>query len=111
MTDRVGMITVKSPSDQPGPGGTRLKITVVPFTTSTRICRSILYIPYTSMSKAQALRELPSVRDRCEKVYKLAQEGKVDHFVLNEGRYEDIIEVCAKAINVSAAWVQEPAYG
>ena len=48
----------------------------------------------------QALRELPSVRARCEKVYKLAQEGKVDHFVLDESRYEAIIEVCAKAINV-----------
>jgi len=53
------------------------------------------------MSKVQALRELPSVRERCEKVYKLAQEGKVDHFKLDEGRYDAIIEVCAKAINVS----------
>jgi hypothetical protein len=52
------------------------------------------------MSKVQALRELPSVRERCEKVYKLAQEGKVDHFKLDEGRYDAIIEVCAKAINV-----------
>jgi hypothetical protein len=48
----------------------------------------------------QALRELPSVRERCEKVYKLAQEGKVDHFTLTESKYEAIIEVCAKAINV-----------
>jgi hypothetical protein len=48
----------------------------------------------------QALRELPSVRTRCEKVYKLAQEGKVDHFTLDESKYEAIIEVCAKAINV-----------
>jgi len=53
------------------------------------------------MSKVQALRELPSVRERCGKVYKLAQEGKVDHFKLDEGRYDAIIEVCAKAINVS----------
>jgi hypothetical protein len=53
------------------------------------------------MSKVQALRELPSVRERCEKVYKLAQEAKVDHFKLDEGRYDAIIEVCAKAINVS----------
>jgi hypothetical protein len=52
------------------------------------------------MSKVQALRELPSVRERCGKVYKLAQEGKVDHFKLDEGRYDAIIEVCAKAINV-----------
>jgi hypothetical protein len=52
------------------------------------------------MSKVQALRQLPSVRERCEKVYKLAQEGKVEHFMLDEGRYEDIIQVCAKAINV-----------
>jgi len=53
------------------------------------------------MSKVQALRDLPSVRERCGKVYKLAQEGKVDHFKLDEGRYDAIIEVCAKAINVS----------
>ena len=53
------------------------------------------------MSKVQALKELPSVRERCQKVYKLAQEGKVDHFKLDEGRYDAIIEVCAKAINVS----------
>jgi hypothetical protein len=48
----------------------------------------------------QALRELPSVRERCEKVYKLAQEGKVNHFILDEDKYGDIIETCAKAINV-----------
>jgi hypothetical protein len=52
------------------------------------------------MSKVQALRELPSVRERCGKVYKLAQEGKVDHFKLDGERYDAIIEVCAKAINV-----------
>jgi hypothetical protein len=51
-------------------------------------------------SAAQTLRQLPSVRQRCEAVYKLAQQGKVDHFVLDEGRYQEVIDVCAKAINV-----------
>jgi hypothetical protein len=49
----------------------------------------------------QALRYLPSVRERCSVVYKLAQEGKVDTFKLDESRYEAIVDLCAKTINVS----------
>jgi hypothetical protein len=51
----------------------------------------------------QALRYLPSVRERCSEVYKLAQEGKVDSFTLDETRYDAVVDLCAKAINVRSA--------
>lgn len=49
---------------------------------------------------AQTLRRLPSVRARCSEIYKLAQEGRVDSFTLDESRYEDIVDLCSKTIIV-----------
>jgi hypothetical protein len=69
--------------------------------TERRFTTTTTHIDHNNMSSsAQTLRQLPSVRQRCETVYKLAQQGKVDHFVLDEDRYQEVIDVCAKAINV-----------
>jgi hypothetical protein len=54
----------------------------------------------STSNDVQALRYLPSVRERCSAVYKLAQEGKVDSFTLDETRYDAVVDLCAKAINV-----------
>lgn len=53
-------------------------------------------------TKANALRRLPAVRERCRAVYKLAQAGKVDAFKLDESKYDDIVELCARTISVSS---------
>ena len=47
------------------------------------------------------LRTLPAVRERCSKVYALAQAGELEHFDLHEDKLETVVDFCANIIEVS----------
>ncbi|KIR55380.1 hypothetical protein I315_01966 [Cryptococcus gattii Ru294] len=44
------------------------------------------------------LRSLEAVRDRSKQVYKLGVDGKLDHWMLDEGKLADIAEYCSNII-------------
>jgi hypothetical protein len=46
------------------------------------------------------IRSLPAIRERCSKVYKLAQDDKLDHWTLNADREDDVLDYCARIIKV-----------
>jgi hypothetical protein len=47
------------------------------------------------------LRSLGAVRDRSAQVYDLALEGKLDHWTWNEKKLPQVVDFCAKLIEVS----------
>lgn len=49
------------------------------------------------------LRTLPAVRERCSKVYKLAQEGQLEYFELHEDKLAEVVDFCGKIITVSCS--------
>ncbi len=46
------------------------------------------------------LRSLEAVRDRSQKVFDLALEGKLDHWDWHEERLGDVVDYCAEIIEV-----------
>ncbi|WVR03814.1 hypothetical protein IAU60_000810 [Kwoniella sp. DSM 27419] len=44
------------------------------------------------------LRSLDAVRDRSSQVYKLGQEGKLDHWEFREDRMDEVVDYCIKII-------------
>jgi hypothetical protein len=46
------------------------------------------------------LRTLPSIRERCGRVYGLAKQGKLQYFDYHPEREEDIVNYCIKIIQV-----------
>jgi hypothetical protein len=48
------------------------------------------------------LRTLPSIRERCSRVHDLAKEGKLEYFDYHPEKEKDVVEFCAKIIEVCA---------
>ena len=46
------------------------------------------------------LRSLEAVRDRSRQVFDLAQKGQLDHWDWNDEKLGDVVEYCAKIIEV-----------
>ena len=46
------------------------------------------------------LRTLPSIRERCSRVHDLAKEGKLEYFDYHPEKEKDVVEFCAKIIEV-----------
>ena len=46
------------------------------------------------------LRTLPSIRERCGRVYDLAKQGKLQYFDYNSEKEEDVTNYCIKIIRV-----------
>jgi hypothetical protein len=55
----------------------------------------------TPTSGRSYLRTLPSIRERCSKVYELAQHDKLTFFSLHEDKLQEVVEYCGKIITVS----------
>ncbi|KAJ4467661.1 DUF1688-domain-containing protein [Lentinula edodes] len=49
-------------------------------------------------SKAAYLRTLPSIRERCTRVFELAQQGKLEYFDYHEGKEKEVVEYCGSII-------------
>lgn len=49
------------------------------------------------------IRSLPAIRERCSKVYKLAVNGQLDHWTLHPEKEEEVVDYCAKIIEVKSA--------
>jgi hypothetical protein len=54
----------------------------------------------TEMSTSEYLRTLPSIRERCSKVFALGQQGKLEYFTYHEEKEKDIVEYCSSIIKV-----------
>jgi hypothetical protein len=52
------------------------------------------------------IRSLPAIRERCSKVYKLAENDQLDHWTLHPDKEDDVVEYCARIIEVSYGLVQ-----
>jgi hypothetical protein len=50
--------------------------------------------------QAEYLQTLPSIRERCGRVYALAQQGKLEYFDYRQEREAAVVEYCAKIIQV-----------
>lgn len=50
---------------------------------------------------AAYLRTLPSIRERCTRVYELAKQGKLEYFDYNPNKEHDVVQYCLKIIQVS----------
>lgn len=47
------------------------------------------------------LRTLPSIRERCSKVFQLAEKDQLDYFQYNKEKMSDVVEFCSGIIKVS----------
>ncbi|PWN47081.1 DUF1688-domain-containing protein [Violaceomyces palustris] len=48
--------------------------------------------------KVAYLRSLPSIRERCSKVFSLAQQGKLDYFDYDVSKESEVVDYCASII-------------
>jgi hypothetical protein len=64
----------------------------------------------TSVSSVEStiayLRSLPSIRERCSRVYDLAKEGKLEYFDYHPEKEEEVVKFCAKIIEVGVPLYQ-----
>jgi Protein of unknown function (DUF1688) len=65
---------------------------------------TMLVIPLSSSSSRENtieyLRTLPSIRERCGRVYDLAKQGKLQYFDYHPEREEDVVNYCINVIQV-----------
>lgn len=47
------------------------------------------------------LRSLPAIRERCNRVFELAQEGKLEYFEWVSDKEQDVVTYCKNIIQVS----------
>jgi Protein of unknown function (DUF1688) len=52
-------------------------------------------------SKAAYLRTLPAIRERCQRVYELAKEGKLQYFDYHPEKEADVATFCVEVMKVS----------
>ena len=63
---------------------------------------SLAALPLAIPQKIEYLRTLPAIRERCSRVHKLAQEGKLQYFDYHPDKEADAVDYCAKVIDVRA---------
>ena len=51
-------------------------------------------------SKAAYLRTLPAIRERCNRVFSLAQQDKLEYFIYDPSAEKDPVAFCAQIIQV-----------
>jgi hypothetical protein len=54
-----------------------------------------------TMSTSEYLRTLPSVRERCSKVFALGQQGELEYFTYHADKEPEVINYCAGIIEAS----------
>ncbi|EJD42078.1 DUF1688-domain-containing protein [Auricularia subglabra TFB-10046 SS5] len=59
----------------------------------------LLAATQTPEATAAYLRTLPAVRERCARVFELAKQDKLQHFVFNESKEADVVQFCCEIIN------------
>lgn len=55
---------------------------------------------FSPEATAAYLRTLPSIRERCGKVFDLAKEGKLEYFEYHPGKEADVATFCTEIIQV-----------
>ena len=50
---------------------------------------------------ARYLRTLPSIRERCHRVYDLAKQGKLQYFDYHPDKENEVAEFCVKLLKVN----------
>lgn len=63
------------------------------------------FVPASDMATATSeyLRTLPSIRERCSKVFALGQQNKLEYFTYHPEKEADAVQYCTEIIKVSDA--------
>jgi hypothetical protein len=56
--------------------------------------------------KAAYLRTLPAIRERCQRVFELAKEGKLEFFDYHPEKEEDVVAFCVEIMKVGTTVAQ-----
>lgn len=59
-----------------------------------------LLTTFTTDDQTAYLRTLPAIRERCSRVFKLAEQNKLEYFDYHPEKEKDVVEFCINIIKV-----------